>query len=252
MSESDTPQTLRNARLSALLLLLAGSLLLLSVDKPHPGAVSLPALPADDIAARKAAFFNFLRPIVRHHNDRIREEREFVLSLDGKSELGWLERRRFERLAGRYDIDLDALDYDSAYELLRRRADIVPPALVMIQAAKESGWGRSRFAREGNALFGEWCFSEGCGIVPGQRAPGRTHEVRAFPTVHDAVGSYMDNLNSHRSYRELRLAREQMREEGMELSALQLALYLSRYSERGQAYVEEIRAMIVQNGLEDD
>ena len=252
MSETENSHSLRNARLSALALLLGGCLLLWNAEKPHPGAFSLPALPADDIAARKAAFFNFLRPIVRHHNDRIRAERAFLLSLEGRRDLGWLERRRFEQLAERYDVDLEALDYDSAYALLRRRVDIVPTALVMIQAAKESGWCRSRFAREGNALFGEWCFSPGCGIVPGKRAPGRSHEVRAFATVHDSVGSYMNNLNSHRSYRELRLAREQMREEGLEISALQLAEYLSRYSERGRAYVEEVRAMILQNGLEED
>ncbi len=252
MSEPRTDTSSRHARLSALLLFVAGTTLLATWEKPHPGAVDLPRLPTGDIAARKAAFFEFLRPVVRHHNERILEEREFVLSLAGRDKLGWLERRRFARLAQRYAVDLENLDYDSAYELLRRRVDIVPPALVLIQAAKESGWGRSRFARQGNALFGEWCFSEGCGMVPGRRAPGRSHEVRAFATVHDAVGSYMDNLNSHRSYRELRLARQEMREQGEELSALGLAAHLSRYSERGRAYVQEIRAMILQNGLEDD
>lgn len=252
MTDHVSPNASRDAGISALALLLAGTLMLASFEKPHPGASDLPPLPKNDIAARKEAFFDYLRPIVSHHNRRILHERRFIVSLEGKDELGWLERRRFERLARRYDVDLDALDHDDAYELLRRRVDVVPQALVLIQAAKESGWGRSRFARKGNALFGEWCFSRGCGIVPGNRAPGRTHEVRSFGTVHEAVGSYMDNLNSHRSYRELRLARERMREEGEELSALRLAEHLSRYSERGQAYVREIRNMIVQNGLEND
>lgn len=250
MSDPDPRNAGRDAGISALILVLAGTLMLASYEKPHPGATDLPELPTQDIAARKVAFFDYLRPIVAHHNERILDEREFILSIEGKEELGWLEARTFRRLARRYDVDLEVLDYEDAYELLRRRIDVVPPALVLIQAAKESGWGRSRFAREGNALFGEWCFSRGCGIVPGSRGDGKSHEVRAFKNVHDAVGSYMDNLNSHRSYRELRLAREQMRAEGEELSALRLAEHLSRYSERGQAYVREIRSMIRQNGLE--
>lgn len=252
MSRHETSIERRNSLVAAGLVLLVGTLMLFSWDGPHPGATSLPELPADDIDARKQAFFEFLRPIVRHHNNRIRDERAFVLSLDPNDGPGWLQRRRFNQLARQYRIDLDTLDYPDAHELMRRRIDIVPPALVMIQAAKESGWGRSRFAREGNALFGEWCFTPGCGIVPGRRAPGRTHEVRSFASVHDAVGSYMTNLNSHRSYRDMRLAREQMREEGVPLSPLRLADYLSRYSERGQAYVDEIRAMIIQNGLQSD
>lgn len=250
MSDSKSKASGRDAGIAAALVLVAGIAMLASVEKPHPGASDLPPLPAGDVAARKRAFFEYLRPIVHHHNERILAEREFVKSIAGKSKLRWFERRRFEELARRYDVDLEVLDYEDAYELLRRRVDVVPQALVLIQAAKESGWGRSRFAREGNALFGEWCFTPGCGIVPGRRGKGRNHEVRSFDSVHDAVGSYIDNLNSHRSYQELRLARERMREEGEELSALELAEYLLRYSERGRAYIEEIRKMILQNGLE--
>ena len=249
---SPTPAARRKARNAAISVLLAGSLLLLSHEKPHPGEIDLPPLPQGDIAARKQAFFEFLRPIVRHYNERIRTDRAFVRSIENKQRLSWRERRRLRPIARRYDVDIDNLEYESAMVLLRYRVDVVPPALVLIQAAKESGWGRSRFAREGNALFGEWCFSEGCGIVPAQRARGSRHEVRAFDNVHDAVGSYIDNINTHPSYRELRIARAGMRERGEKLSALELAGYLTRYSERGEAYVEEIRQMILQNGLDSD
>ena len=240
----------RYALFSAVAVFVVAAILLVSFEQPHPGERSLPALPEDDIAARKSAFFGFLKPIVRHHNGRIRNDRAWLLGLGDTSSLGYFEQRRYEELAARHDVDLVTLSADEAAQLLIRRVDVIPEALVLVQAAKESGWGRSRFARNGNALFGEWCFSRGCGMVPAKRASGRTHEVRRFESVHDAVASYMDNLNSHRSYLELRIARARMREEGKNLSALQLVQYLTEYSERREAYVREVRAMIVQNDLE--
>ena len=236
--------------ISALVLFTFAAVLLARFHSPHPGEQSLPYLPVDDIAARKAAFFDFLRPIVRHHNGGIRNDRAWLLGLGDTSALGFFERRRYAGLAGRYDVDLSALSPEEAHELLLRRVDVIPVALVLVQAAKESGWGRSRFARNGNALFGEWCFSRGCGMVPTNRAAGRSHEVRSFESIHDAVASYMDNLNSHSSYTELRIARAKMRASGEPLSALVLAEYLSQYSERRDAYVQEVRSMIIQNGLE--
>lgn len=209
----------------------------------------MPVLPDGTVAARKEAFFEFLKPIVRHHNARLRQEREWLESLDQDSPPSWWQERRFRQLAVRYGVDSN-LSYAEQHQILRRRVDVIPEALVLVQAAKESGWGRSRFALDGNALFGEWCFDRGCGIVPGNRTAGRRHEVRAFPSVHDAVASYMDNLNSHDSYRDLRLAREKMRQRDQKLSSLRLADELSNYSERGEAYIREVKSMILQNGLE--
>lgn len=250
MSNNARHRSRRQAQFAAYFVTLVGATLLMTHEKPHPGAIDLPPLPTGDIAARKQAFFDFLRPIVVHHNDRIREERAFLMSLDIAEEPGWWQRRRFAELAVRYAVDRSALGHAEALTLLRRRVDVIPPSLVLIQAAKESGWGRSRFAREGNALFGEWCFSEGCGMVPKRRSAGRRHEVRSFDSVHDAVASYMDNINSHRGYRDLRVARAAMRDDGEKLSGLRLAEHLLRYSERGDVYVNEIRNMIIANGLE--
>jgi len=216
-----------------------------------PGAGPLPEFPDEDISVRKQAFFDFLRPIAREHNERIREDREELQALAARESLGFFGRRRLASLAEKYSVDIEELDDDEVLELLQRRIDTIPEALVLVQAAKESGWGRSRFAREGNALFGEWCYSEGCGIVPGARGEGRTHEVRAFDTVYDAVGSYIRNLNTHRSYLGLRLARQAARASGETPSAFRLAEHLSRYSERGDVYVREIQSMIRQNDLED-
>lgn len=250
MSRENVTIVPRYAAISAVIVFVVAAILLVRFDFPHPGEQSLPDLPVDDIAARKAAFFEFLRPIVRHHNGRIRNDRAWLQGLEETSALGFFERRRYAALARQYDVDLAALSAAEARELLLRRVDVIPSALVLVQAAKESGWGRSRFARNGNALFGEWCFSRGCGMVPSNRAAGRSHEVRSFESIHDAVASYMDNLNSHSSYTELRMAREKMRANGEPLSALALAAYLSQYSERRDAYVREVRSMIIQNGLE--
>jgi Bax protein len=127
------------------------------------------------------------------------------------------------------------------------RVDTVPLSLVLAQAANESSWGQSRFAQEGNNLFGEWCFREGCGIVPEQRSAGKSHEVAAFDSVNASVRSYLHNLNTGRAYAALRKLRQQARAAGEAPKAMVLASGLARYSERGLAYVHEIKAMIRSN-----
>lgn len=215
-----------------------------------PGHGDLPAFDQPEVAAMKAAFFDFLRPIAQYHNQRIAEERRWLLRVAGKESPGWLEQHRLERLAKRYGIDPAEVARDEMLAVLKRRVDIVPESLVLIQAAKESGWGRSRMAREGNTLFGERCFDDGCGVVPEARREGASHEVRSFPTVNAAVGSHVHNLNTHPGYAEFRKARQKLRQDDKALSGIALAEYLVRYSERGDAYVEEIISMIVQNDLE--
>jgi Bax protein len=218
----------------------------------HPGAANVPRFTQQDVAERKKAFFDFVGPIARHHNEHIAAERAELLTLAGKESLNRFDERRLQGLALRYSVDMAAVGRDEAIELLKRRIDIVPVSLVLVQAAKESGWGESRFAQEGNALFGEWCFTAGCGMVPNARAEDRTHEVTAFDNAHDAVGSYMRNLNTHDSYVEFRIARARLRENGEALSGMNLAEYLVQYSERREDYVLEVQNMILQNNLETD
>jgi len=130
---------------------------------------------------------------------------------------------------------------------LLKRVDTVPMKLVLSQAANESAWGTSRFARQANNLFGQWCFTKGCGIVPSRRNAGATHEVAAFTSPQLSVRSYMHNINTGRVYQDLRNIRAQQRAQGKTATALQLAEGLSKYSERGQAYVKEIKSMISYN-----
>lgn len=216
-----------------------------------PGQVDLPAFDQPESAVMKAAFFDFLRPIVRYHNERIAGQREWLLRAAEKESLGWFEERRLQRLAEEYRVDLQALDRPEAIVILTRRVDVVPESLVLIQAAKESGWGRSRFSREGNMLFGERCFREGCGMVPDARPADAKFEVTSFPTAYDSVGSYLRNLNTHPGYAGFRWARQMLRESDEPLSGAVLARHLGNFSERGDVYVQEIIAMILENDLED-
>lgn len=204
---------------------------------------------------RKREFFGFIRPIVTAANAGIRKQRERLQRMTGKAELNWRDRLWLENVAGGYGV---ALDDDAGNDRplpdvvaeLLLRVDEIPESLALAQAAKESGWGTSRFAREGNNLFGEWCFTTGCGIVPQQRAAGRQHEVERFASPEDSVASYLRNINTHNSYKSFRQARKAQRESRGSLSGLELAQELSRYSERRESYVSEVRALIVSNELE--
>lgn len=214
-----------------------------------PGREDLPAFPGD-VAERKAAFFDYLRPVIGHYNGRIQRDRDWLLEVSADGSLGWLDRRRLRQLAKKYRLDTEAKQEQEIVSLLMRRVDTIPESLVLVQAAKESGWGRSRFARKGNALFGQWCYERGCGMVPKNRADGMRHEVAAFDTVGDAVESYLMNLNTHDNYLNMRMARHRLRQQGRPVTGSALAAHLGAYSERRSAYVAEIRAMIRQNDLE--
>ena len=129
------------------------------------------------------------------------------------------------------------------------RVDIIPVSLALAQAANESAWGTSRFAREGNNIFGQWCFDEGCGLVPGQRADDASHEVRSFSSVEASVRAYFRNLNTNPTYEYLRELRAQMRMKGKPLDSRALAQGLLRYSERGHVYISELYDIIRVNDL---
>ena len=128
------------------------------------------------------------------------------------------------------------------------RVDTVPASLVLAQAANESAWGTSRFARRANNFFGVWCFTPGCGITPNRRDAGKTHEVRRYKSVQASVNHYIRMINTNNAYRELREIRAELRDENR-VNGLGLADGLLRYSERGPAYVRELKQMIRYNNL---
>lgn len=224
---------------------------LLVKEVPKPEVQPLPDFASyRDVDQLKSEFFDYLQPIVEYHNQVIQLQRQILLAIAAKYDNGDIlleEEMAFVRgLAEGYDVDLEQLPLLQALDLLERRVDVIPRSLVLVQAAKESGWGRSRFAVEANNLFGQWCYSEGCGLVPSGRVEGANNEVQYFDSVDEAIASYMNNLNTHYSYLDFRLIRESLREEEEPLSGEELAEGLLYYSQRREAYVEEIKTMLDQ------
>jgi Bax protein len=201
---------------------------------------------------RKMAFFDYLSPLLEAENSQVLSQRkrlETIAARVGDSEPGRLDRHRLRRLAEEYQVDTDGHDTAGLIEALRLRVDAIPVSLGLAQGAKESGWGTSRFAVAGNALFGERCFRPGCGVVPHARRSGSRHEVRAFDSPRAAVKAYVRNLNTHRDYEALRERRAELRAAGEPVSGHDLAPLLLSYSERGESYVREVQALIRNNRL---
>ncbi|ABO23863.1 glucosaminidase domain-containing protein [Shewanella loihica] len=203
-----------------------------------------------DVGMKKQAFFDFLRPAIRHHNAVISDERKFLeqsrTHLANQQPLSEAEDYRILQLASKYQYSMRTATLESLDELLTR-VDTIPEDLVLIQAANETGWGSSRFAREGMNFFGQWCFKKGCGLVPQSRSEGLSHEVAVFKSVEDSVGSYMRNLNSNAAYSLLRAIRADLRAQNQPVSAEKLVYGLMNYSERQEAYVEELLDMLRHN-----
>ena len=202
-----------------------------------------------DVRDKKQAFFQFLAPLVQAENLLIEEQRANLQVLyrrwqQDASSLSSDDLELLEQLAVEYRTDFDVSATSSMFEVLLRRIDVVPETLVLVQAANESGWGTSRFARDGLNFFGQWCFRDGCGMVPENRVEGMNHEVRKFKSVNASIRSYLRNINTHPAYLDLRILREQRRAEGMDIRALDLTPGLLSYSERGEEYIDELNAMI--------
>jgi len=213
------------------------------------------ALPSDmgslDVAQRKAVFFRSVLPLAIAENTRLARLRTV---LEGAFAVGPLTPgtwrfRQASQIARAFRLEGDLNDAALRSELLRR-VDIIPVALLLAQAANESAWGGSRFALEGNALFGQWTWMPDAGITPRQRKKGARHQVRAYADLRGSVRAYLHNLNTGHAYEDLRALREAMRREGRAPDALALAGTLLRYSERREAYVAEVQALIRNNGLD--
>ncbi|WP_240464859.1 glucosaminidase domain-containing protein [Paraferrimonas sp. SM1919] len=203
-----------------------------------------------DVNHKKQAFFGFLAPLVNRANALVLLDRQFVEQKIAEFQSGQtitaVDIKRLATIAKEYDIDFVEVS-DSVFEQLLYRVDEIPIDMFLIQAANETGWGTSRFAVEGKNYFGQWCFSRGCGLVPSSRTAGLEHEVAKFATVFASVQSYLNNLNTNSAYRGLRAIRAQQRAAGVALNTYELIQGLIHYSERKQAYIDELRQMLKYN-----
>ena len=218
-----------------------------------PPAFVLVTLPGDwtkemPSDVRKSLFFRAILPLVMQVNGEIAMQRDRLLALKDHPDMSRRDRDWLNHTAKRYRA-IDKTTGQVAWDKLLRRVDLVPPSLALAQGALESGWGRSRFALEGNALFGLWTWKKGEGIVPEGREAGKTHAVRRYRSLLASVRGYMTNLNSAGPYTRLRVAREKLAAAGKPLTGRDLAAYLDRYSEEGNVYVAKVRGMIAVNKL---
>jgi Bax protein len=207
----------------------------------------------EDIDAKKQAFFNYLQPIVDAQNQRVKRQRTKLLKVIAKVEahtpLNTEDQIFLRALSRAYEMGLDNFASAATLKLLLRRVDVIPSSLVLAQAANESAWGTSRFAREGYNFFGQWCYREGCGLVPEKRRATAYHEVQSFVSIEAAVDAYFLNLNTFDRYNGLRQIRQDLRDHSAPIDGLSLAAGLSDYSERGAAYIRDLRQMIRDNDL---
>jgi Bax protein len=216
--------------------------------------VFLASMPGDigqvrESKKRKGLFFKTVLPLVLQVNEEIAKDRKrlgVLIEATGRGvKTGPLDRLWLIVMSERYKTKRGDL------KSLLKRVDVIPPSLALAQAAEESGWGTSRFVREGNAMFGQWTWSDAPGtIVPKQRDKGKTHKIRAFDSLLQSVRAYARNLNTHRAYRHLRKQRHQLRAGGRAINGMTLAEQLTSYSERGEEYVKTLRTIIGVNKLQ--
>ena len=211
--------------------------------------IYLTKLPKDiktlgDTKKKRELFIKIVLPLILSENSKITEDRKKLFKILGKNfntvgERVWLKRRFKE-----YKID------DRDLSKLKMRMDIIPVSIALAQAANESGWGTSRFALEGNALFGQWTWSKK-GISPKNKDPDQSHKILQFQVLKASVKAYKNNLNTHNAYKEFREVRAQLRQENKQIIGLDLIKYLKSYAAIGEKYVLIIEDIIEKNSLTD-
>ena len=193
---------------------------------------------------RKNLFIQIVLPLILEENNRIRVDRRKLFSILNKNINSNLEKRWINKKFRQYGV------VNKDLSTLKIRMDMVPVSLAIAQSAKETGWGTSRFALEGNALFGQWTW-EGEGIKPSGADTNSTHKVMKFKVLKASVRAYIRNLNTHRSYMSFRRERAEQRDNFEKFNSLELANHLDKYAETGKEYVKILKQIIKQNSLTD-
>ncbi len=211
--------------------------------------VALTLLPAEikmieNTKKRKEFFIQIVLPLILKENNNIRLDRKTLFSIINKNNNTKIEKKWLKNKFKQYGIPSKDLS------ILKIRMDEIPVSLAIAQAAKETGWGTSRFAQEGNALFGQWTWS-GEGLKPKEADENKGHKVMKFNVLQASVRAYQRNLNTHSSYKNFRLARAQLRDSKRPLDSIILSQFLKNYAETGNQYVEVLQKIIKQNNLKD-
>jgi Bax protein len=211
--------------------------------------VALTLLPAEikmieNTKQRKDFFIQIVLPLILQENNNIKLDRKRLFSIINKNNNTNLEKKWLKKKYKQYGVS------SSDLSTLKIRMDEIPVSLAIAQAAKETGWGTSRFAQEGNALFGQWTWS-GEGLKPKDADKSEGHKVMKFNVLQASVRAYQRNLNTHSSYKNLRQARAELRDGNKPLDSLILVRYLNEYAETGEKYVEVLTQIIKQNNLKD-
>jgi len=211
--------------------------------------VALTLLPAEikmieNSKKRKEFFIQIVLPLIIQENNNIRLDRKTLFTVINKSNNSDAEKDWLEKKFKQYGVRSRDLS------TLKIRMDVIPVSLAIAQAAKETGWGTSRFAQEGNALFGQWTWS-GEGLKPKDVKEEKTHKVMKFNVLQASVRAYQRNLNTHSSYKNFRKARADLRDLDKPLDSIELSKYLNKYAETGNQYVEVLQKIIMQNKLKD-
>ena len=193
---------------------------------------------------QKESFIKLVLPLILAANEELLQRREAVQAAVQAN-----DRDTLDQWAVLYRIDSEDFDDVGLAERLLRRVNTIPVALALAQAAVESGWGTSRFARQGNALFGQWAWTESAGLRPLAASNDRA-VVRSFGSLLESVRAYMHNLNTHQNYKRFREARYRLKPQAEEVKASRLATYLDSYAEIGQAYVKKLLAVMTSNDFD--
>lgn len=209
-----------------------------------------------DTKEKKQHFFEYFTQFIDQQNQRLLKQRQELKTIETafkkNPQLSKKHQQQLKTLSKQFHVETPSGESDIAEQIriLMLRVNIIPSSLALAQAANESAWGTSRFARQGYNYFGQWCYKKGCGLIPHGRVSGASHEVRKFDSPAESVAAYFSNINTHRAYRELRQIRQQADEQNKPISGILLAEGLGSYSEKGTAYIHELQAMIRYNKLE--
>ena len=193
---------------------------------------------------RKEFFIQIILPLIIEENNNIKLDRKTLFTIINKSNNSNTEKKWLEKKYKQYGVKSGDLSS------LKIRMDEIPVSLAIAQAAKETGWGTSRFALEGNALFGQWTWS-GEGLRPKEAKEGENHKVMKFNILQASVRAYQRNINTHSTYKDFRKARAKLRDSNKPLDSIVLSKYLNKYAETGNQYVEVLQKIIKQNKLQD-